>query len=351
MSPFADAERSWVPAGPLDPLATLAPLRHGPADPTFRAMPDAAWRAVRLASGPATVRLSWTRGPGRTDTRERSPLDRRAGGTTRGTLVDPARGDRVLVHAWGSGAAEAAAQAPAWLGAADDWSGFDSPAFAATLPESVSATRRMRPGLHLTSGGSLVDTLLAVILEQRVTGLEAHGAWRRLVTRFGEPAPGGHDPDGHGPLFVPPRPEAWRRIPSWEWHAARVDAARRDALVGAAARAAALERLEAEAGTGPAGLAALDSALSSLRGVGVWTVAETLQRTHGAPDHVSFGDFHVAHFVGRALTGRRVDDAGMEALLAPWAGHRQRVVRLLGASGARNPSFGPRLAPQDHRRH
>lgn len=98
-------------------------------------------------------------------------------------------------------------------------------------------------------------------------------------------------------------------------------------------------------------LTRLEAALRSLPGIGVWTAAETLQRTHGSPDHVSFGDFHVAHLVGQALTGHRTDDAGMAALLAPWGGQRQRVVRLIAASGAKNPSYGPRLAPQDHRGH
>jgi hypothetical protein len=63
------------------------------------------------------------------------------------------------------------------------------------------------------------------------------------------------------------------------------------------------------------------------------------------------GDFHLAAFVGYALTGRRTDDAGMLRLLEPWRGHRQRVVRMLGLSGVRKQAYGPRLAPQDHRFH
>ncbi|RII43674.1 3-methyladenine DNA glycosylase [Galactobacter valiniphilus] len=352
-----DASAEFVPPAVLDPAATLAPLRHGPRDPTLRLVPDGVWRAVRLASGPALVRLGWRRAR-RPATQEASPLDRRSGGTTRGTILDPARGDRVRIEAWGPGAREAAAGVPAWLGALDDWSGFDAPAFAARLPDTVAATRRVRPGLRLPSGGSLFDTLTAIILEQRVTGIEAHYAWARLVTRFGEAAPGPAPATTtaagrEARLMLPPTPEQWRRIPSWEWHQARVDAQRRTTIVRAAERASALARLEAQvpAAAAAAELARLDIALRSLPGVGVWSAAETLQRTHGAPDHVSFGDFHVAHFVGQALMGRRADDAGMEALLAPFAGHRQRVVRLLQASGAKNPSFGPRLAPQDHRGH
>lgn len=354
----ADVTHRWTPPWPLDPRATLAPLQHGPQDPSLIFVPDGVWRAVRAgagsAAGASTVRLRWVRGNERAATAQPEHVDRRLGGTTRGVLLDPAHGDHVEIQAWGPGAATAAAAVPAWLGTLDDWTAFDSPDFTERLPEFLRATRRLRPGLRLPSGGGLMDTLVAVVLEQRVTGLEAHSAWARLLRQHGEQAPGPAVPRADGraiPLFLPPKGAAWRRIPSWQWHAARVDPARRNTIVAVAERESAWARLEAERPAGPEGLPGLDVALSSLRGVGVWSVAETLQRTHGAPDHVSFGDFHVAHHVGQALSGRRVDDAGMEALLAPFAGQRQRVVRLIGASGAKNPSFGPRLAPQDHRGH
>ena len=56
--------------------------------------------------------------------------------------------------------------------------------------------------------------------------------------------------------------------------------------------------------------------------------------------------------VGFALTGRLgVDDDGMLELLEPWRGHRQRIIRLIGTSGARKPRHGPRMTIQDHRWH
>ena len=69
--------------------------------------------------------------------------------------------------------------------------------------------------------------------------------------------------------------------------------------------------------------------LLTVRGIGPWTVAEVSSRALGDADAVSVGDFHLAHLVGWALTGKRTDDAGMLELLAPWAGHRQRVIRLI----------------------
>jgi 3-methyladenine DNA glycosylase/8-oxoguanine DNA glycosylase len=112
-----------------------------------------------------------------------------------------------------------------------------------------------------------------------------------------------------------------------------------------ASRAAALERTAMLA---PAAAAEL---LVTLPGVGPWTAAETVQRSSGAPDALSVGDYHLSALVGEALIGTRVDDDGMLELLEPWRGHRQRVVRLILASGFRPSRFGPRMTIQDHRGH
>lgn len=90
--------------------------------------------------------------------------------------------------------------------------------------------------------------------------------------------------------------------------------------------------------------------LQVLPGVGAWTAAETALRAFGHPDAVSVGDFHLANLVVYALTGRaRGTDEQMLELLAPWAGQRARVVRLIELCGARAPKFGPRFAPNDIR--
>src|SRR3954452_22214377 len=91
--------------------------------------------------------------------------------------------------------------------------------------------------------------------------------------------------------------------------------------------------------------------LRSRGGVGTWPPAETSQRAHGDPDEVSVGDYHLHDIVGWALTGGPVDDDGMLELLEPWRGHRQRVVRIILASGFRKPRFGPKMTIQDHRSH
>ena len=74
-----------------------------------------------------------------------------------------------------------------------------------------------------------------------------------------------------------------------------------------------------------------------------------MQRAHGDPDSPSVGDYHLPALVGWALIGKPVDDDGMLELLEPWRGHRQRVMRLITASGFTKPKFGPRMTIQDHR--
>lgn len=325
---------------PYDLPGTLSILSRGRQDPSARIDDAGAWLALNTSSGAATLRV--TRGPRREDETGRGNGTGREGEAT-GAAEAGSRGTAVVVgQAWGPGAEDALAGLPALLGAHDDWSGFDAPEFHAGLPRLVSVPRRRHPGLRLPATGRMIDELVPVILEQKITTIEARYSYKYLVRRHGTPAPG-PAPDG---LMVPPTAQGWRRIPSWDWHRAGVDSKRSATIMRACSSSAALERLASL----PAG-AELASKLCTIPGIGPWTAAETAQRTHGDPDSVSVGDFHLAAFVGYALTGRKTDDAGMLELLEPWRGHRQRVVRMLVLSGFRKPTFGPRLAPQDHRRH
>jgi 3-methyladenine DNA glycosylase/8-oxoguanine DNA glycosylase len=301
-------ESTYAPRVPVDLRATLGPVGRGPFDPTFRweGAGDGAgvWLTMRTAAGVATLHLR----PGAT----------------------------IAARAWGPGAELALASVPALLGADDDWSGLD----VRSHPLLHDTWRRM-PGLKLACTGRLFAALVPAIIEQKVTSVEALRSWRRLATKFGD-APPGPAPEG---MRVIPSADAWRRVPSWEWHAAGVGPDRAETVVRAASVATSLER--------GAGMNAADAArrMRTVRGIGVWTAAETVQRSHGDPDHISIGDYHLAAFVGWALVGAPVDDDGMLELLEPWAGHRQRVVRLLVASGFRKPAFGPRMTIQDHRGH
>jgi 3-methyladenine DNA glycosylase/8-oxoguanine DNA glycosylase len=142
-------------------------------------------------------------------------------------------------------------------------------------------------------------------------------------------------------LRVPPPPRVWVTIPSWEWHRSGIEAVRARTIIGAARVASRLEVDETQEA---------DRRLRSLSGIGVWTSAEVRQRALGDPDAVSVGDYHIPGIVGWALTGRKVDDAGMLELLEPYAGHRYRVTRMLELSGAAPPRHGPRMPVRDYRR-
>ena len=236
-------------------------------------------------------------------------------------------------EAWGPGAAWVLASVPELLGARDDLAGF-----APNHPLLEQAHRR-HPGLRIPRTNRVFEQIAPAILEQKVTGQEARAGFRRLVLKYGGAAPGPVPPG----MRVPPSPEVWRRIPSWEWHRAAVDPQRAKTLMAAAKVAA---RLEEAAGMAPA------DALARLRavpGVGEWTAAEVAVRALGDADALSVGDYHLSKFVGWALVGRPLDDDGMVEVLEPWRPHRGRVVRLIEVSGASLPRFGPRLTIQDHR--
>ncbi|GAA4170264.1 DNA-3-methyladenine glycosylase 2 family protein [Gryllotalpicola koreensis] len=294
----------YDPALPVDLRATLGPLGRGPYDPTTQWQGSVLWRTFTSPDGPVTLRLE----------------QRGAGGP-------------IAARAWGRGAEWAIDGVPALLGKHDDWSQLDL-----GRHPFLSETLRRNPGLRLPATRRVFEAMAPAIIEQKVTSLEAYREWARLVTRFGTRPPG---PTHLMPrnLRVAPAPSVWRAIPSWEWHQAGVDPTRSRTLVNTATRAQAIERVT-DAAT-----------LTTLPGIGPWTAAETFQRSHGDPDQVSVGDYNVSHFVGYALAGDRdCDDTGMLELLAPWAGQRQRVVRLILASGRLPERRGPRATITDHRR-
>ncbi len=222
---------------------------------------------------------------------------------------------------------------PDSLGARDDWTGLVPP------PGRLTDTWRRHPGVRIPRTGRVWDVLLAAVLEQKVTGAEAHRSWRELVRTAGTAAPG---PAPVG-MRVPPTAAALLQLPDWTWHRCGVDGGRRRAIRAAATVAGRLE----EAVELP-----VEAALARLRvvpGVGQWTAAEVAQRSFGDGDTVSVGDYHLASLVGWALVGHAVDDEGMLALLAAYRPHRYRLVRLLELSGFRKPRFGPRMSVRDYR--
>jgi 3-methyladenine DNA glycosylase/8-oxoguanine DNA glycosylase len=291
-----------MPPEPYDLRLSLEVLRRGPWDPAFRDGPDGAvWRATRTPLGPATLRLM--------------------------------PGAPVRASAWGPGAEWVLDRLPELLGAQD------SPEEFVPHHRLVAQAHRRHAGLRLIRTGLVLESLIPSVLEQRVTTGEAYRAWRLLLRRHGEPAPG---PGAGLGMYVMPEPRRLARVPSWEWHRAGVDGQRSAAVLRAVAVARRLE--EAAAMDLPQAMARL----RAVPGIGPWTAAETLQRSNGHPDALTVGDLHLPRTVGYTLAAERdADDARMLELLAPYEGQRHRAARLIVLAGRRPPRRKPRMPHMD----
>ena len=280
---------------PIDLRATLGPLLRGAGDPTMRVIRGSVVRASRTPEGPGTVAFAET----------------------------PAG---IEVEAWGSGAGWLLDHAPAWCGALDDDGGFDP------APGLVRDLWRRRRGLRIPATGLVTERLIPVILEQKVTGMEARRAYGRLVLVLGEPA--------HGPLglTLPPDPARVAELPYHAFHPFGVERRRAEVLRAVCSRSAWVD----EAASLP--LPDANARIGSLAGVGPWTVAEVGRIALGDADAVSVGDYHVPNIVSWALAREpRGSDERMLELLEPYRPHRGRVQRLIESSGIRAPAFGPRM--------
>ncbi len=297
--------RTWVPDWPCAPTQVLRPQRRGAGDPTHRE-DDAGrtWRAMRTPTGPASLCVQ----------------------------ARPSTGD-VLGRAWGPGAEWALDRMPGLLGADDDPSGF-----APHHPE-VAAGWRRHQHWRIGATGLVMESLVPSILEQKVTGKQAFGSFRELVRRHGEPAPG---PVAALRLMLQPTPAVIAAIPSWEWLRLGVQPGQSRTVVTACRVASSLERIT------QVSVEEADRRLRSIRGIGVWTSAEVRQRALGDADAVSYGDYHLANWVGWALLGHDITDEEMADLLAPYEPQRGRAAAMAMAGGRSRPRRGPRMSIPTH---
>lgn len=300
---ISSSSRQLRLARPIPLRTQLSPLRRGAGDPTWAE--DAAggiWRATTTPDGVGVERLA-------TD---------RAAGT-------------VVQEVYGDGRDWLLDRLPALCGELDlGVNEFDPPSV-------LSEPARSHRGLRVSTTFALVEATVAAILEQKVTGKEAWRAWRSLIRQFGQ-----RTEIGDVVLYAPPTAQEWRKIPSWEWHRAGVDANRSRTIQAAM-------RVVPDHWDGQ-DIGAIQQRIRSVSGIGVWTVAEISQRALGDPDAISFGDYHLPNEVAYLFAGRRngTDDL-MADLLEPWRGHRYRVQRLVELSSVRRPRRGPRMTISDMR--
>ncbi|HUL85683.1 MAG TPA: DNA-3-methyladenine glycosylase 2 family protein [Actinomycetota bacterium] len=279
---------------PVDLRRTVFPLVRGDGDPTTRIDGPAVWRAIRTPDGAATLRLTQT-----------------------ATSV-------VEAEAWGPGADHAIeVAAPGLAGALDHPDAFMEP-----VHPAVATAWREHRNVLLTRAEPF-PVLIAAILEQKVTGIEARRAWREIVPRTSDAAPGDVG------LFLPPDPERLAAIPGWELTRLGVTGRRAETL--------------RETARHPKKIAALTDAswLAKLPGVGPWTLGEVGRIAFGDPDAISVGDAHLPNIVCWALAGEpRGTDERMLELVEPYRGQRGRVEVLLEVSGITPPAFGPKVEPR-----
>lgn len=290
-------ERRIRLTGPLDLALTLAPLRHGGGDPTIRIAAGEVLRATRTPEGPVTMHLRAVAG-------------------------------EITVRAWGAGAPWALETAPKLVGALDD-----PGAFQPRHPVVHELCRRLR-GLRIPRTETVLHELVPLVLEQKVTAVQAKRSYRALALRLGEEAPG---PAGRLGLLLPPDPVRVAALPSYAFHPLNVERKRAETLRRACASASRLQEAAAMA------LPDARRRLMVLPGLGPWTAAGVALVALGDTDAVPVGDYHLPHMVSWALAGEpRGDDARMLELLEPYRGQRGRVVRLVAAGGARPARVAPR---------
>src|SRR6266699_1216882 len=167
--PTADSDagptREWLVPFPVDVPLTLSVHRHGGGDPAYATdAAGAVWRTSLTPDGPGTLRVR-------------------------------SRGAVVTAQAWGPGADWLLDRLPAQLGFHDYRTGF-------TACHPVVGELALRyEGLRVGCGGRVFEALVPAVLEQKVVGREAHRAWRFLLGKYGEAAPG-------------PAPAGMRVVPS-----------------------------------------------------------------------------------------------------------------------------------------
>jgi 3-methyladenine DNA glycosylase/8-oxoguanine DNA glycosylase len=325
-------ERELRLTRPLNLRLSLGILQHGRRDPCVRISGETMWRATRTPQGPAVERVT----------------------------VDPAAA-RVTASAWGPGAPWLLDALPDLVGDHDDGADFEALLARRHAPEArgwdvVSSLAHRHPGLRMPRTAAVVEALIPTILEQKVTGLEAVRSFRELVTATGCPAPGCPAPSSAAPdspapgspapgsaapggpaRLLPPAPAVLAGTPAWRMHPWGIERTRADTIRRAGAAAARLEEA--------VGMTHADAyqRLKALPGIGPWSAATVGLIALGDADAVAVGDFHLPDQVAWMLAGiPRGTDALMLELLAPWRGHRGRVIHLLMAGGVTAPKFGPR---------
>lgn len=224
-----------------------------------------------------------------------------------------------------------------WAGLDDDVAGF------ADLLADHPLLREVLHQLGPPIIGALpraAESFGRAVLGQLVQGVEAGRSAHQLVALAGTPTPQG--------VWAWPTRRALGSLPAHQLR--RCGIALRSA--GALHRFT-VEEARFEQVARARDWSQLEALLRRLPGVGVWTSAET-RLYLGDADAVSYGDYHLPHIVGWAIGERTETDEAMAELVAPFAPHRGRLIKLLELAARRGlvdakPRRAPRAALSTHR--
>lgn len=223
------------------------------------------------------------------------------------------------------------------LAAAGGWAGLDDDLAPFTaLLDAHPMLRRLDVRLgetRLSRMPRVGEAVGRTILAQLVQSVEARRSMTQVAAAIGASA--------GDALWHWPEPRKVAATPMWTLRRCGVSLKATQALHAAALADSRLTAASRD-------WARFDALLRALPGIGAWTSGEA-RLSLGDPDAVPVGDWNIPAVIGTALTGEQRSrgawsDEEMLALLAPFAGQRGRVIRLVGRA------VGAGLAPRHSRR-
>jgi len=288
-----------VQTGEIDVFESLRWHRLGSSDATTQRSELSFTKAFRVGKNTARVHLEKT-------TRETHMVTIHAEEEDLGPLLD---------------------QVPALLGASDTTHASFEPG-----PRVLRDVRLRGRRVRLVRVPWLYESLVGIVLQQRVAYVDAARSHQWLVREFGERS------DEDGTLRVFPSPQTLMRIPPEAFRQAGVDHERAERLRNVGRTAHHLPKLlnlnfeDARA------------LLSKIRGLGPWTVENLMGSALGDADALPTGDYWLPHTVAYGLAGEpRADDARMIELMEPLRPHRYRALLWLTLAGVKPVRYGPRM--------
>src|SRR5262249_18342946 len=133
-------------------------------------------------------------------------------------------GNEVHVRSWGPGAKWCIDWTPTLIGEKN----IERPQDRLTPKHKIiKELMQKMPGMRVVRTGAVIETLIPTVISQRLTSIEAHRSWSKLVRQLSEPAPG---PGKENNLYLPPTPEKLAGLASWAFHRLGIERKRAETI-------------------------------------------------------------------------------------------------------------------------